>query len=140
MQPNVMSIMNLKDNRASLKNTLKWPEPVVHITIGDQHSSRAALLIHFLCCCAYMIEDYLYYLKASLPGSWKSILMHSVLHAYNQLSLVIHGQNPFFKQLWRKQVRGKMLTLLSQSPHPPTKTHQLSHEAQKNLNMTQTLQ
>lgn len=41
--------------------------------------------MHSLCCCFYMIRDYLYYLKASLPETWKSILMDSVLCVHNQL-------------------------------------------------------
>lgn len=110
MQPDLMSIMTLKRILTLLKDTLKCPEPVDDI---GWHSSTAALWIHFLCCCccccSCMMEDCLHYLNQ--PGSWKSILMHSLLSVHNHfISYTCEKTKPLKKKtkLWHKQVEGRL--------------------------------
>lgn len=89
MQPNVTSILTLKDDHTSLKcfevaRPCRWYRPS-EANIPQEYLCYSI----FCCCCSYKISDYLYYLetscRSSRPGSWKSILMDSVLHVHNQL-------------------------------------------------------
>lgn len=98
-----------------------------HLGICGQHSARAAGLIHFLCCCSYVIENYLYYLKASLPGSWKSILMHSVLRVCEKL----------ISYTWAATSFSRPLLIQVRDLHRNVSTYMYRYK-KNNLNVTQT--
>ncbi len=125
-----MSIVTLKDNRASLKNTLKWSEPVDDIGHLRPTFLKSSSVNPF----SLLLLLY----DRGLSVLFKSELARE-LEVYSDALSPASVQPALISYTWAKpgfqaavvETRGKMPTLPSQSPHPPTKTHLLSHKEQE---------